>query len=427
MKYQISNYVYIVICFCLLTIATTIFMFSDKNYNKVAHKIIDFDNKNVESIYLRVSDVYGQENQKTLSQFFSEKNALERMKEFHSILNKEFNYLEFDTQALMVRDNFHYKNEFRIDYGTDIYGANDKIGISLKSIQIDKNAYNILALENQVADGRGFKTNDFIFDNKTVPALLGYEYLGLVKVGDTINFNYLSKDISVKVVGFLKKDTSLTINNKIYFLDKYITIPSLDASFIPVNKNDERFLNILYSLKNWGYIKISNGEDYYDYKNKVDEISNKLNLKYIVNEGYVYPYINNISNTMHSSKGIFLIASTFLFLVLSVIFTYIYLWNYNRNKKVYAIHLICGCSFLRLKLRIYFEIFIQFILSIGLSALINKILLGQDSIYLSEHILLEQAMNQTVLLSAIILLGICIVLNVYFNKSNIYASIQKED
>ncbi|MGF7060416.1 hypothetical protein [Brassicibacter mesophilus] len=427
MKYKKNNYIYIAVSFCVLTIATTIFMFSNKNYNKAVHKIIDFDNKNVESIYLRVTDVYDQKNQKKLSEFFSEKNSLKLMKEFSHIVNEEFNFLEFDTQTLLLKDIFRYKDEFRKDYGSSSFGVNDHIGISLQSVQIGKNAYDFFTLENQVASGKGFENNDFIFDNKIIPAILGHEYSELINIGDTTKFNYLSKDISVKIIGFLKKDTSIGINNKIHFLDRCIVIPSLEVDFEPENEEDEKFQKILYSLKNWGYIKMNDGEDYYDYKNKVDEISNKLSLNYVLNEGFVGPYISNISNTMHSSKGVFLITSIFLFLILSVIFTYIYVWNFNRNKKVYAIHLICGCSFLRLKLRIYFEIFIQFILSLGLSSFINRILLGQDSIYLSERTLLEQAISQTVALSTIIMLGICLALNIYFNKSNIYASIQKED
>lgn len=427
MKYKKNNYIYIAVSFCVLTIATTIFMFSNKNYNKAVHKIIDFDNKNVESIYLRVTDVYDQKNQKKLSEFFSEKNSLELMKEFSHIVNEEFNFLEFDTQTLLLKDIFRYKDEFRKDYGSSSFGVNDHIGISLQSVQIGKNAYDFFTLENQVASGKGFENNDFIFDNKIIPAILGHEYSELINIGDTTKFNYLSKDISVKIIGFLKKDTSIGINNKIHFLDRCIVIPSLEVDFEPENEEDEKFQKILYSLKNWGYIKINDGEDYYNYKNKVDEISNRLSLNYVLNEGFVGPYISNISNTMHSSKGVFLITSIFLFLILSVIFTYIYVWNFNRNKKVYAIHLICGCSFLRLKLRIYFEIFIQFILSLGLSSFINRILLGQDSIYLSERTLLEQAISQTVALSTIIMLGICLTLNIYFNKSNIYASIQKED
>ncbi|QSX05744.1 hypothetical protein JYG23_13930 [Sedimentibacter sp. zth1] len=428
MKYKNSNYIHILICFCLLTIAMTVFMLSNKNYNKVEHKIIDFDNKNVESTYLRVNDVYGQDNQKSLSEFFAEKDALKRMKQFCSILNEEFNYLEFDKQSLVIQSVFNYKDEFRIDYGSKYFGENDNIGISLKSVQIGKNAYDEFNLENQLADGRGFEPKDFIFDNnKTVSAIFGHEYSELINIGDTINFEYLSKDISVTVIGFFEKDTLVTLNNNIFFLDRYITIPSLDMDFIPLNKDDERFQKILYSLKNWGYIKVNDGEDYYDYKNRIDDVSKALDLKYVVNEAYIYKYIKNISNTINSSKGIFLIASIILLLILSAIFAYIYIWNYNKNKKIYAIHLICGCNFLRMKLKIFFEIFIQFILSLGIAGLVNRLLLGHNSIYVSDRILLNKAISQTTRFSFIIMLVICLVLNIYINKSNIYSSIRKEN
>ncbi len=427
MRYRNTQYIYMLICLFALTIATTIFMLSYKNYSKTAHKIIDFDSKNIESVYLRVTDAYDEEGQKSLSEFFAEKNALERMKEFCSILNNEFNYLEFDKQALVVRGNFAYKDEFRIDYGMDYFGENDKLGISLLSAQIGKMAYDAFELENKVAGGRGFEVNDFVFDNVAVPAILGYEYSGLANIGDTIKFDYLMKGISVKIIGFFKRDTSVTINNEIYFLDKYIVIPSLDVNFEPLNEEDISFQRILYSLKNWGYIKINDGEDYYAYKNRIDDISNTLDLKYVLNEGFVYPYINNISNTMHSSKGVFLLVAILLFLILSAVFSYIYLWNFNRNKKVYAIHLICGCSFKRIKQRIYLEILIQFIISFCLAVFINSIILGQNHIYISERRLFEQAIELTLVLSLIIMLVICFVLNIYFSKSNICASIQKED
>ncbi len=428
MKYKFSKYINLLVCFCLLTVGMTTFMISNKNYLKAKHKIIDFDNKNIESLYLRVTDVYGRDNQKTLFQFFSEEDSLERMKKFCGILNKEFNYLEFDTQSLLVLDDFNYKDEFRIDYGKEFFGENDEIGISLKSVQMGENTYDIFNLESQLIDGRGFENNDFIFENnRTVSAILGHEYSELINIGDTVNFEYLSKNITVTVIGFFEKNTSVTLNNNIYFLDEFIIIPSLDLNYDILNEDDERFQKILYSLKNWGYIKINNGEDFCDYRKRIDDISKELDLKYVVNEGFVYPYIRNISNTINSNKGIFLIASIVLFLILSAIIAYIYIWNYNKNKKIYSIHLICGCSLLRLKLRIFFQIFIQFMLSLSIASLVNRLILGYDNIYVSERILLRQAVRQTSILSIIIMIVICLILNIYINKSNIYSSIRKEN
>lgn len=428
MKYKISSYLHILICFCLLTIATTIFMLSNKSYIKAEHKIADFDNKNIEYAYLYVTDVYGQDNQKTLSDFFAEKNSLERMKQLYVFLNEEFDFLEFDKQNLLIRDDFNFKDEFRIDYEWKDFGVNDDIGISLKSVQIGKNTYDVYNLQNQLAEGRGFETDDYIFNNnKTISAILGYEYSGLVNIGDTINFEYLFKNITIEVVGFFQKDTAITLNNNICFLDQSIVIPLLNLNYAPLNEDDERFQKILYNLKTCQYIKIKDGEDYYIYKNRIDKISKELDLKYVLNEAYIHEYIKNISHTINSSKGIFLIASIILFLILSTIIAYVYIWNYNRNKKMYSIHLICGCSFPRMKLKIFFEIFIQFILAMVVATFVNRLMLGYDNIYVSEKLLLGQAINQTLIFSMLVMVAICLIINGYINNSNIYYSIRKEN
>ncbi len=422
-----NEYTYMFVCICVLTIAMATFMFSIRTYQQVSNKIIDFDSKNVESLYLRVTDVYGVDNNESLSDFFSESDSLERMKAFNKILNSTFNYLEFDTQSLLVNDETQYKDEFRIDYGKSYFGSNDKVGISLKSAQIGKRTYDSFSIENQLSDGSGFDSNDFVFNNKTIPAIMGHEYTKSVKIGDTLKFNYLTKNIFIKVVGFLKKDASVAINNNIYFLDRYIVIPSLEVNFKPAERNERDFQNILFSLKNWGYIKVNTGQNYAEFKNEIDSIATKYNLKYIVNEGFVYPYIKNISNTMHSSKGVLLIAAIFLFLVLSIIFAYINCWSFDRNKKAYAIHLICGCSLNRLKRNIYLEILLQVTISFASAVIINTLLLGRDFNYISERILLGKAISQTVTITIIMTIMICLILNPRLNKSNICASIQNED
>lgn len=55
------------------------------------------------------------------------------------------------------------------------------------------------------------------------------------------------------------------------------------------------------------------------------------------------------------------------------------------------------------------------------------ILMGHEIIYFSERMLLNQSVGQIAVLLIIVIIGICIVLNIYINKSNMYTSIQKED
>lgn len=425
MKYKFANYRYLALCFCALTIAVTIFMFANKNYNTAAHKIMNFNDG--QSAYLHVTDVYNSSGSDSLSDFFAEKDSLARMKEFSNRLHEEFRYFEFEMQPLLVKENFAFKNQCRIDYGTDIYGENDNIGISLKSAQIDQNGYNHFSLQSQIEEGRGFKSEDYKLENQAVPAILGYEYKGSVKIGDTLVFEYLTKRINVKVIGFFKKNTSTTISNQITFLDDYITIPSLTVPAQLVDSADKNFQKILYSVKNWGFIQVNSGEDYYSYKNQIDRISHQLNLKYVVNEVYVSSYIHNVSNTLQSSKGIFFITSIFLFVILSAVFIYIYLWHFERNKKAYAIRLICGCSFPQLRLRIFSEVLVLFASAFGLSVLINYQILGGNTLYAAEQLQLEKALQQTALFSGAVLLVICGILYIFINKNNIVNSIQKED
>lgn len=430
MQYRMGSYIQSAVCFCLLLTAITAFMFSNLNYSRVSQKIIDFEQENIDSVYLRISDVYGNENQKSLSEFFSENDSLKRMKEFNKTLRNEYNFLEFDNQPLLIKEDLNYKDECREDYGTDSFGINDDIGVSLKSVQIGETSYNAWSLDEYIETGKGFTSESFLYDgSESIEAVLGYEYSNSVSIGDVIKVNYLSKDISVKVNGFFKKDTYITINNNIFFMDQYIAIPfvDLESSFEASNEDEQRFQNILYSLKNWGYIKVNNGDDFYEYKDRVDQISKDLNLKYVLNDGFVSSYIKNISNTINSSKGIFFLVSLILFLFSSAIVLYIYIWDYNKNKKNYAIHLVCGCSLLKLKIKIYTKIFIQFILSLFMGALINKFILGDLSLYTYDGFMFNQSVFQTTLLSFIIMIVIFAVINLCINRSNIYNSLRKEE
>lgn len=428
MKYKKGNLLYWLICFCVLTVATIVFTLSNYNYNKAEHKIIDFDNKNIKSIYMRISDVYGTENQKSLSDFFSEKDALQRMKNLNKFMNENFDYIEYDIQNLLIKKDFQYKEEFRVDYDTSFYGENDEFGISLKSIQVGEKAYDIFELEKQLDKGNGFTSDNFVFtDQNNIPVILGYDYIDLVNIGDNLMFEYLFKDISVTVVGFLQKDAFISLNDNIVFVDQYIILPSLNLEDTPVNLEDKQFQELLYSTKNWGYIKINDGDDYYNYKNKIDNICKELDLKYIANESYVTDYIRNISNTMNSSKGIFLIASIILLFAMSTIFVFVHIWNYNKNKKTYAIHLICGCSMLKLKLKILSSVLLQFILSVSTSTVISSIIIGQNNLYSSELQLLNESLRQTIIITLVLMLIIDCMLYFYIQKSNVYTSIRQNN
>lgn len=422
MKYKISKYIQSIICFCLICIATTILIFSYVSYNKASHKIIDFQNDNINTLYFRVTDTYGKEGQQSLSDFFSESDSLERMIQFCDSMNRIYDFVEFDKQALMLRDELNYKDEFRADFGTGSFGVNDDIGISLKSVQIGETAYNMLALENQIYKGDGFKDESYIYDGKkAIDAIVGDGYSDILKIGDFITVNYLSKDIKIEVKGFFQKNASVVINNEPIFLNTYIAIPFVDIStdFEFVVDNDDKFQKILYSLKAWGYIRADNGANYYDYRNKVDEISRELDLKYVLNEGYLYDSIKNTANTLSSVNGIFLIVAIVLAVLLSLTFILIYMWDFNKRKSDYFVHLICGCSITKLKARLFTRVSVTFAASFVTAATINKIIFDSKSLYVYDKFILNNSILHIFWLLLVQLVLVILAINIHISRSNI--------
>ena len=425
MKYIRFGYIYLAVFFIMISIGISAFTVCIENYKHVEQKVISFDEKAIDSIFLRVTDVYGQKNQKTLSEFLSEENVLERMKAFCSILNEKYDFMEFDTQSLAIAEEKEYQDKFREDYNTPYFGLNDDVAICLNSVQIGRNAYNYFELNDCIYKGRGFNSSDFVLSDSLVPAIMGYEYDNIVNIGDELKFNYLSKDITIKVIGFFDKDTNVVINNSIYFFDRFIVIPSLEVNYLPQDPSDERFQKILYSTKNWGYIKVENGEDYYKYKTEIDNESKQLDLKYILTEGETGQYIKNISDSMKYQKLFFLVISGFILCLVSFSFLYFYVWKYKMNKNIYAIHFICGCSLTRMKSRIFAEVSIIFVLAFMINVVVNIELLGFDINYYSERAILVDSFWICLIVSTVIVICTCAILNIYFNKDNIYMSLQK--
>lgn len=428
MKYIKLKIVRIFFSFVLLTVGLSICLYANTNYKKIEHRIVDFQDKNFNTLYLRTTDMYDEMGNISLHEFFGQNDSLSKMKEFNTEIKSEFDFLEINNQSLVVESDLKFDDKFRVDYEKSYFDENTKTNnISLNSIQIGDLSYDYFELNSMIIEGNGFDDNDFnYYGTGYIPVILGYEYIDFLEIGDVFKMNYLTKTLELEVVGFLAKDTTIITNFTNYLCDRFLIIPFFNFLYSPTNDEDEYFQKIHYSLKNWGYIKINDGEDFNTYQAKFDSINDSFKLSYILNDTYIVDYIINSSNTLYSSKGLFLISSVFLFIILAVVCLFIYILDYRSNKKIYAIHLVCGCNILKIKQRIYTKIVVQFVISIVLAVLININIIGSISNYDLQRYLFYSAIDNIVIISVLIITTLIVLLNVYINKSNIYADIQKE-
>lgn len=402
------------ISFFCITLILIFFQYSYQNYKLVNKKIVHLDNS-VNSAFLKVRDVYGQKNQISTSEFFKSEHSLEGMKRLNEYLNNNFNYMEFQRQGLfLISQDFIYKNQFRKDFGTPIYGANDDIGITLKSSQVGVKTYKDLDMDTLIIDGMGFSDNDYILNSSsnTIPALAGFNYKDYVNVGDKIKFEYLSKIFEIKIIGILDKNSSIILNNNIHLFDDDIVIPSLSIPENPTTSEDDVFQKILYSTKNWGWIKVNEGENVLEYEEAIQAKSSELNLQYIVDEAYASNYIVNISNSINSIKGLLFIFSLFVLVLSALTLLYISIWKYKKKKHIYAIYLVSGYSFSKLKLRILSSIFIEFIGAFAVSTYCNSLFTNNSIDDVNTSIM-------TFFIVVILSMIVSIALNFYINKNEI--------
>lgn len=133
--------------------------------------------------------------------------------------------------------------------------GNETYVTPFKAIQLGATAFNLLFNADDICEGVGFNTTDFN-DDTIVPVILGYGYKEFYHLGDVLELNYIFKPTKFEVIGFLKKDTTLTLNTHKHNLNQYICSPFFDIITIPEDNEAELFQLRYYLQKNHRYIAL---------------------------------------------------------------------------------------------------------------------------------------------------------------------------
>ena len=232
--------------------------------------------KNNTAAYWGVIDLYDRAGEKTLKEFFAEKDSLERLKEMNQILHEDYFYLEYIRQPVEYLGWYtgeEVTNEKLINQEVEIAGEMTYV-TPLDAMQIDEETWNYFDLS--CSEGRTFTTSDYSGNSaKHIPVILGHNYYDDYELGDKIECSYLYNKVILEVVGFLQTGTEIFDFN----CDDYIIMPALRLSEID-DLWDETTQKILYAQKNNGKIINISGSSGIVENQQIKEISKELNLKY---------------------------------------------------------------------------------------------------------------------------------------------------
>ncbi len=131
----------------------------------------------------------------------------------------------------------------------DLFSHNEVTYVTVNQVLMNHEA--LLSGNIQIQSGSGMDENAYrVSEDYMIPVILGYDYIDYFEVGDILTaLNYYETVTKMKVYGFAKKGTCVTIKGENVVLDNYIISASPTFDFVPSTADEARFHALLYFQK----------------------------------------------------------------------------------------------------------------------------------------------------------------------------------
>jgi len=148
--------------------------------------------------------------------------------------SKDFCFISMFNQPMLVK-NFRGGNQF-------VYSESNLN--NLKCFQLNQKAFDFYHLK--ISNSFEFQWDKVDYNSDKIPVLLGSDYQGVYKIGDSFVSEYYSKNFEFIVAGFLEPNSFVYYKgNPEFYLDQYIIIPYPPKCY-SVDPTDFFFEGILY-------------------------------------------------------------------------------------------------------------------------------------------------------------------------------------
>lgn len=366
----------ICILICILCI-DILFLNMYNSYDKSRH-ILDTQNE------YRLVDL-----EISTSDFIRNYKKVISIKSFHEELINNSNFIYYES-IIQPTNVFNFKgNEiFLYNYEEnlgDVEGNNRDIEYqNVKQLLINNNYAKKINLADIIQEGQNFKKEDYYTDNhKEIPAILGNDYIGVYKIGDTIDV-MLQQDVyaTYKVIGFLKPNSSAMVNGELIFLDRYIVSPSLNIRQLPEDIGELMYQGFLYLQKSNGIVKLSQGYKLQSFLSDLESLRIKYNIFDIGILNYSMLEINSLKMLVYEDIEmlVILFIVMFTFSAISIISHMIIL--INASLYTYKVYLLSGYSIREIQRSIFYKLLLLIFIPISISMMFIYFFLNEFKVLL---------------------------------------------
>lgn len=346
---------------------------------------------------------------------FQEKDIIPRLKEFDEFLNnsKEFTRISFNNESIPIEQFSGY--EHFENATAPKYSYNNKDFSRLNALQGDKNFFSHFKFN--ISSGRNFQNSDFE-NNNSLPVILGSDYSNIFKVNDILHYydEISDSEKNMEIIGFLEKDSFFFQSNfepnNVYNMDNYIICPINRFKYLDsTSANYEALLRNMYfsNLNNTLLISDYDSDFLQNFLQKKSTSLNLYNLDVQSGEKMLSSY-----KDMYKTQRHFLLILFFIVLLFTSINMISSLLNYiNKNKKEFAIHIMCGATISDLVQRIFLQIFTLMSISFGFMIFVSYSFNKNSVIpYLNSTYILQTALISIVLVLLLIIIPVIKLLSI---------------
>ncbi|QKS44567.1 ABC transporter ATP-binding protein [Paenibacillus cellulosilyticus] len=326
------------------------------------------------------------------------------------------NYYNSIWQPIEIADfkgDVHFDAYYENGSNQQPYEVKGKTYRAIKSLQLNAKVFELNHIEAE--EGTLFSNNDFIFsndDSSSIPVLLGSDYAGIYKPGDTIHILYYQRPYTGNVVGILSPSQKIiTANDPERLLDRYIVLPSMSFdNHVNVQAGRIFFKASLLSKINGIIITDLSPIEL----NKVmSTISNETHFNDFDIIGANSIAIKLLINMTEANRSLLLITAAISMIVVLLLFLWIISVVIRSNSSVYKVFLISGASFDQL----YASTRNQFLLWVGISSFLPLfpllILVSNPLYFVINYLLID------VVLCACFVIAIHLFIKRTFTRLNI--------
>lgn len=386
---NVKNHVFlflIVIMYLLIAFISLEFMFANINiFNLRSNSIFNTKGKNIKEY--RLVDLAETKN------YLNSYENVKLLKKFYNkfIDNKNYTYYESINQPVYVADFkgnevFYYGYEYNTI--NEPYTENNIKYSHVNQVFINYNIAEKFNLNENILDGSMLKFNDFFTENlNKIPIIMGYEYSKYYKTGDLIKVS-LSKNIyaSYKIIGFLKKDTAIELNQKVTFLDRYIVTPSINLKYSPKTKEDILHQGFFYLQKINGIVKLQDNYSLQKFMLDLEQLRLEFNIFDIAILKYSPMEINALKFLVYENINTLIFIFILIFIVTIITSVAYMIHKININIYNYKVLMICGYSISDIRKSVIFELCITFFIPLLLSLFFLNIFMNNVLIMSLKYI-----------------------------------------